>query len=220
MPGKWKLREPFCSGSHLLGAVLSVVALIVLVCLADGRIPHLIGFTLYGASLVALYTASGLYHGVFPAPHAPRRLQRLQRFDHSAIFLLIAGTYAPLCLVTLRGPWGWGLFAAEYTLALVGIVASVGQKRLPDIARITLYLVMGWLVVAVTPPLRAALPPAGLALLVGGGLTYCAGVVVFATDRPHLWPGRFSAHDLWHVFVMAGSVCHFLLMLFFIVPAP
>lgn len=214
---RWRLKEPFCGTSHLAGALLSVAALFVLVRAAAGRPLHMTGFALFGASLVLLYSASSLYHSL---RLGPGQTARLQRFDFIAIFLLIAGTFAPLCLVTLRGAWGWGLLSLEYALAFTGIAAVVTLRdRFPAWLRMTMYLVMGWLVVAVSGPLGNALPPAGVAWLVAGGLTYTLGAVVLATDRPHLWPGRFSAHDLWHVFVLAGSACHFVLMLRYVAPA-
>jgi len=188
----------------------------VLLYLAAGRPRHVVGLTLYGAGLIALYTASALYHSLHVAPRVAALLQRL---DHGAIFLLIAGTYAPVCLVTLHGTLGWSLLAAEYTLALVGVVMVLCRLRLPTVLRVALYLIMGWLALAALGPLSAALPPAGLAWLFAGGVLYTLGTVIFATDRPHLWPGRFSAHDLWHVFVLGGSLCHYILMARFVAPA-
>lgn len=212
---RFRIREPFCGLSHGAGAVLSAVALVVLLVLARGRLWHTLGFAVFGISLILLYSASALYH-CLPAT-TPRALERLQRFDYVAIFLLIAGTYAPICLVALRGSgaWGWGLLAAQYTLAGIGIGGVLlGRRRwrLPDGVRVALYVVMGWMCVIALGPLRAALDPAALGWLLAGGLAYSLGTVIFALDRPHLWPGRFSAHDLWHLFVLGGSACHFVLM--------
>jgi hemolysin III len=210
------LREPFSGLSHLLGAVLSVAALVTLLILAHGNIRQAVSFSVYGASLILLYTASGVYHSLWAKPE---HLDRLQRFDHVAIYLLIVGTYTPVCLISLHGTLGWILCGVECGLAAVGIACSLFWKGFPDWARVVIYIVMGWLVAAALIPLHHALPPAGFHWLVAGGVTYSLGVVVFATDRPHLWPGRFSAHDLWHIFVLAGSACHFILMAFYIAPA-
>lgn len=211
-----RLKEPFSGASHFVGAVLSLAALLVLILAARGRAWHLVGFSLYGASLVALFAASALYHSLRAAP---RTVARLQRIDFIAIFLLIAGTYAPLCLVTLRGPWGWGLLAAEYGLALGGIAAvAFLRHRFPAWLRVTLYAVMTWLAVFVTAPLLTLLSASGFAWLMAGILTYTVGTIILATDRPHLLPGRFSAHDLWHLFVIGGSACHFILMLCYVAP--
>ena len=203
------IKEPFCGLSHGIGAVLSVIALIVLLDLARGRPWHTVAFAIYGVSLILLYTASALYHWL---PVGPPHVYRLMRFDHTAIFLLIAGTFAPVCLLALRGPWGWGLLVAEYTLAAIGI-ASLFWPRVPHAWRVVLYLIMGWISLFAMGPLRASLSPAAFAWLIAGGIVYSMGAAIFALDRPHLWPGKFSAHDLWHVFVLGGSACHFFLML-------
>jgi hemolysin III len=207
------LKEPFCGLSHLVGVVLSGIALVVLLLLAWGRPWHLVSFAIYGASLIVLYTASTLYHSL---PVAARHADRLRRFDHIAIFLLIAGTYVPMCLVTLRGPWGWSLLAAECGMAAIGIAAVLFWANGPDWLRVALYLCMGWLAVIALAPLREALPAAALAWLLGGGVVYTAGTVILATDYPHLRPGKFTAHDLWHLFVLGGSACHFVLMLLYV----
>jgi hemolysin III len=207
------IREPFCGFSHGLGALLSVAALVALLVLAHGKVWHTVSFAVFGVSLIVLYTASTLYHSLWVKP---QQIIKLMRFDHVAIFLLIAGTYAPVCLVGLRGAWGWSLFGVEYGLAIVGIVCSLVWKNFPDWARIGIYLIMGWLIAIAMTPLHHVFPPAAVAWLFAGGIAYCVGTVVFATDRPHLWPGKFSAHDLWHIFVLAGSACHFVLMACFI----
>lgn len=205
------IREPFSGLSHLFGALLSVVGLVVLLTLAHGRLWHIIGFLIYGFSLILLYSSSALYHSL----HLPEtQINHLQRCDHIAIFLLIAGTYAPICLVNLHGAWGWGLLGAVYGIAALGIGIILFWKSAPHWIRVGLYVLMGWLAVLAWPQLRAALPPAALAWTVAGGVVYTLGTIVYATDRPHLWPGKFGAHDLWHVFVLAGSACHFVLMLY------
>jgi hemolysin III len=203
------LRDPFSGLSHLFGAVLAVVGLFCLVTAADGRGLQLAAFSIYGASLVVLYLASGIYHSV---QASPERLAVLRRFDHMAIYLLIAGTYVPLCLIALPGPWGTGLLIAEGAMALVGTVAALSFKGGPSWLRASLYVGMGWLAVVAMGPLSAALPSAALKWLLAGGIVYTVGAVVYVTDRPRLWPGRFGAHDLWHLFVIGGSVCHFVLI--------
>lgn len=208
-PGK-VFREPFSAISHMVGAALSIAALVVLLVLSHGRPWHVVSFSIYGATLIALYTASALHHSLSVRPRYARRLQRL---DHSMIYLLILGSYTPLCLITLRGGWGWSLFGVECGLAVTGIALSVFWKRVPDWVRLMLYLVMGWLIVIALAPLRAAITPFAWGWLVAGGLTYSLGAVIFALDRPHLIPGRFHAHDLWHCFVLAGTVFHFIFML-------
>lgn len=211
-----RVREPFCGLSHGVGVVLSVAALVALLMLARGRLWHTVGFAIYGASLIALYSTSTLYHSLSTSERGEAMLQRL---DHCAIYLLIAGTYTPVCLVTLRGMWGSALLAIVWSLAAVGIASTWCWKSAPDWWRVLLYVLMGWMVVLAMPSLRAAMAPGGVAWLVAGGVVYSIGTVIFALDRPHLWPGRFSAHDLWHLFVLGGSACHFVVMASFVAPA-
>jgi len=209
------IREPFCGFSHGLGVLLSIAALVALLILAHGKLWQTISFAVFGVSLIVLYTASTLYHSLWVKP---QQIIKLMRFDHVAIFLLIAGTYAPVCLVSLRGAWGWSLFGVEYGLAVIGIVCSLVWKGFPDWARIAIYVIMGWLIMIAIVPASHVLGPAGIAWLFAGGAAYSIGTVVFATDKPHLWPGKFSAHDLWHIFVLVGSACHFILMACVIAP--
>lgn len=210
-----RVREPFNGLSHLAGVLFSIAGLLLLVALSVGKPWHLTGFAVYGTTLVVLYLASTLYHSL---PAHPRRLEKLLVFDQVAIFLLIAGTYTPLCLVPLRGSWGWGLLGVVWSVALVGIILRVVWRAIPEWIPVVLYLVMGWMSVAALKPLGAALPGAALHWLFGGGLVYTVGAAVFASQRPRLWPGTFSSHELWHVFVLSGSACHFIVMLCFIAP--
>ena len=210
-----KIKDPFCGVSHGVGALLSIAALAVLLVLARGRVLHLASFAVYGASLIVLYSSSALYHSMRVSPNAEARLQKL---DHCAIYLLIAGSYTPVCLVALGGAWGWGLFAAQWTLAIAGIACRLIWRDAPDWLRVVLYILMGWMVVVALSPLRASLSSAGVAWLLAGGVVYSVGTLIFALDKPHLWPGRFSAHDLWHLFVLGGSACHFVVMARFVAP--
>ncbi|HEX5322493.1 MAG TPA: hemolysin III family protein, partial [Capsulimonadaceae bacterium] len=209
------IREPFCGLSHSLGAALSVAGLVVLLVLAHGRPWQAISFTIYGCCLILLYTSSALYHSLRVGE---RYANWLLCLDHSAIYLLIAGSYAPICLVTLRGVWGWSLLGVECGLAAIGIATTFLRKGAGKRVRIFLCLAMGWLIIGAISPLCRLLPPAALAWMLSAGLVYGIGTVIYATDWPHLWPGRFSAHDLWHVFVLAGSTCYFVLILVFVVP--
>ncbi len=160
--------------------------------------------------MLLLYTASTLHHALRLSPVYARRLQRL---DHAMIYVLIAGTYTPVCLILLRGAWGWSLFGVEAALAAVGVSFSIFWNRVPDWLRVVLYLSMGWLIVVAFAPLRHVLTPSVCGWMIAGGVTYSIGTIIFAADRPHLIPGKFHAHDLWHCFVLAGSVCHFLMIL-------
>ena len=189
----------------------------MLLVAAAGKPLHLVGFAVYGLSLVLLYSASALAHSL---DCSPRNATRLERFDYIAIFLLIAGTYTPLCLVSLRGPWGWGLFAAAWATAAVGIATLFLTKPGLHWPRVATYVAMGWLAVFAAPEINRVLPRGAIALLIAGGVVYSLGAFVFLTKWPRLWPGRFGSHDLWHCMVLAGSAFHFAVMLAYVAPAP
>ena len=202
-----RFREPDNGLTHLAGAVLALAAcgLLLALALGTGSPRHVVAYAVFGASLVALYTASALYHAL---PLGPVGVARLRRLDHIAIFVLIAGSYTPFCLVALRGAWRWGLLAAIWGLAAGGIALKIGWMHAPARLSLALYVAMGWLSVLAIPALLAALPLAGLAWVAAGGLVYTAGAAVFALDRPRLYPGVFGSHALWHLLVIGGSGCH------------
>jgi hemolysin III len=196
--------------THGIGAALGVAALTVLVVYASlaGDPWRIVSTSVYGASLVLLFLASTLYHSF----RKPRVKYVFQVLDHAAIFLLIAGTYTPFALVTLRGPWGWTLFGIVWGLAVLGIAFEAGwMGRFPRLST-ALYLLMGWVGVLVVWPLWQTLPLGGWGWLVAGGLAYTVGVVFFAWERlPY-------HHTLWHLFVLAGAACHFFAVFGYVVP--
>jgi len=197
--------------THGLGLLLAVVGLAALVGLSRSRGDRLpvLACGVFGASLVLLYASSTLYHTV----QAPRAKELLRAVDHSAIFLLIAGTYTPFTLVTLRGPWGWSLFAVVWALAVAGITLRVVLRRRPTALFLALYLTMGWCVVVAARPLFAAVGPSGGALLVAGGLAYSLGVPFY------VWRRLPYHHAVWHLFVLAGSAFHYAAVLRFVARA-
>jgi hemolysin III len=199
--------------THAAGAVLAVVGVVVLAVVArrHGTPRDLFGCVVFGAALVLLYSASTLYHSVGPA-HA-RAKSILRALDHSAIFLLIAGTYTPFTLVTLGGPWGWSLFGVVWGLAVVGIALRLVLRRRPTALFMALYLAMGWSVLVAEKQLVAALVPGGIALLAAGGAAYTVGVVFY------LWHRLPYGHAIWHGFVLAGSACHFAAVLLYVAGA-
>jgi hemolysin III len=206
--GRW-FKDPFAALSHWVGAALAVAGLVLLIVWAEPTPRHVVAVAVYGTTLVLLFAASGLAHTVHCSP---RVASRFDRFDYAAIFLLIAGTYTPLCLVTLGGAWGWTVLAVEWGLALVGVASVTAWPGCPQRLRVALYLAMGWLGVVAVVPLWSRLTPGELGWLLGGGVAYTVGAAIFATNRPTLWPGRFGAHDLWHVLVLLGSACHFVVI--------
>ncbi|MBC8105295.1 MAG: hemolysin III family protein [Anaerolineae bacterium] len=207
------IREPFCGLSHLLGAVLSTAGLIVLLVVADGRVWHLVSFAIYGLALILLYAASGFAHSLHCSAVTSAKLDRL---DYAAIFLLIAGTYTPVCLITLRGPIGWTLFAVEWLIALFGVITVLRGGARSNLARTWLYVLMAWLAVLATPILIRRLAPGAIAWLLAGGVAYSVGAIVFVRRKPVLWPGTFGSHELWHCLVLVGSACHFVVMIRYI----
>ncbi len=204
------LREPFNGASHLAGAALSAAGLVLLLALSRGRPWHVAGFLIYGMSLIGLYTTSGLYHSLHLSERAEQCFQKL---DYIGIFVLIAGTYAPVCLIALRHTIGWPLLAAVYSIGAVGTALTLRKKRSPDWVRVCLYVLMGWLAIAALPQLAAALPAAAIGWLLAGGAAYSVGIGFYATGFPRLRTGRPLGHEVWHCFVLAGSLCHFALML-------
>ena len=193
--------------SHGLGLVLALVALPVLVMSAmrAGDVRFLVGVSVFGATMVLLYLASTLYHST--THEAAKRIFRL--FDHTAIFLLIAGTYTPFALGVLRGPWGWSMLAAVWTLAIVGIVLKVIARTRHSRISIVLYVVMGWMAIVAVKPMFALIPVPGILLIFAGGIAYTGGLGFFAAHRI-----RYN-HLIWHLFVIAGTICHFFAVLWY-----
>jgi hemolysin III len=214
---KGRLREPVNGLTHLAGGLLAVVGLVVLLATAAsaGRVDQLVAFGIFGLSLVALYTASTLYHLL---PLSPSGVARLRRLDHVAIFVLIAGTYTPFCLLAIGGAWRWGLLVLIWGLALCGVLLKVLWMDAPRWLSVVLYLSMGWVAVVAAPALLQAVPAGGMAWVLAGGLIYSAGALVYGFKRPNPIPGSFGFHEVWHVFVVAGSACHFWAVLHYVAP--
>ncbi len=204
-------EELINSITHGAGLALSIAGLAVLVTLAalKGTAWHIVSCSVYGATLVLLYTASTLYHSV----RSPRLKRFFRILDHASIYLLIAGTYTPFMLVNLRGGWGWTLFGLVWGLAAVGILFKIFFVDRFAIASTVVYLLMGWLVVIAIKPLLMLVPGGGILWLLAGGLAYTLGVVFFA------WEKMPYNHAVWHVFVLTGSVCHYFAVLFYVLPA-
>jgi hemolysin III len=196
--------ERFNSISHLVGACLALVGTVVLVVLASlhGDALKIVSLSIYGASLLTLYTSSTLYHSL-----RGRAKRVFRHLDHTAIYLLIAGSYTPLTLVVLRGRLGWGLCAAVWTLAAIGAVQEFRKVKGERILSVVIYVTMGWLAVVALGPLARAIGTAGLAGLLAGGILYTTGIVFYALDR------RLPVfHGIWHLFVLGGSVAHYVVV--------
>jgi hemolysin III len=200
--------EKFNALTHLVGAVLALVGTIVLVVLAavGGDPWKVVGVAIYGVTLLLLYTFSTLYHSL-----RGRAKNVLRELDHQSIYLLIAGSYTPFCLVTLRGPWGWSLLGIVWGLAALGGLQELRPRNGPRVLSVVIYLLMGWVVLVALVPLRQALGPAGFAWVAAGGMFYTVGIVFYALDT------RLThAHGVWHLFVIAGSVTHYFAILHYV----
>jgi len=196
--------------SHGIGLVLSLAGFFALVTLAvlRGGVWHIVGVSVYGASLVTLYLASTAYHGV----SRPRIKRALRTADHIAIYLLIAGTYTPFTLISLHGAWGWTLFGIVWGLALLGIVMKLAWRTHPEALSLGVYLVMGWVCIIAIKPILETLPIAAFAWLLAGGLAYSIGTIFYIKDsRPYF-------HTIWHFFVILGSALHFYAVMFYVLP--
>jgi hemolysin III len=200
--------ERFNSITHLVGALLALTGSVLLIVLAvrSGDPWRIVSFSIYGAMLLILYLVSTLYHSV-----AGRSKDVLRKFDHCAIYLLIAGSYTPFALVTLRGPWGWSLFGVVWGLALLGVLQEIWLARGARIISLVIYLLMGWLATIAVVPLIDALSWNGFLWLAAGGLFYTLGIVFYATDHKVR-----HGHGVWHLFVLAGSACHYFAVLLYV----
>ncbi|WP_313329334.1 PAQR family membrane homeostasis protein TrhA, partial [Stutzerimonas balearica] len=194
--------------THLVGAALASVGAIWLLVLAalDGSPAKIVSVAIYGLSLILLYSISTLYHSL-----RGRAKVVMRKLDHLSIYLLIAGSYTPFCLVTLAGAWGWTLFGIVWGLAVIGMLQEIKPRSEARVLSLVIYAVMGWVVLVAVKPLFAALGGAGFAWLLAGGICYTVGIVFFVfDDRFRHW------HGIWHIFVMVGSLLHFIAILFYV----
>jgi hemolysin III len=197
--------------SHGIGALLSIAALVLmlLVSLQAGDHWHLASSIVYGSSLILLYSSSTLYHAI---SHSDIK-RRLRQLDHAAIFILIAGTYTPFTLINLRDDWGLPLFGLIWLVALCGVIIELATGLKYKKLSLVLYLGMGWLVIVAIQPMLSNVATEGLLLLLGGGLSYSFGVIFYA------WKRLFMHHAIWHLFVLTGSILHFLAVYYYVLPA-
>lgn len=201
--------ERFNAITHLIGAVLAIAGSIMLIVLTaqDGDTWKKASVSIYSVTLVLLYSFSALYHSL-----RGRAKNILRELDHQGIYLFIAGSYTPFCLVTLRGPWGWSLLGVVWGLAIFGCLQELWFKNSARILSLLIYIVMGWVALVALAQLLNALGPAGFAWLVSGGLLYTIGIVFYVIDT------RLThAHGIWHIFVIAGSASHYIAILLYVV---
>ena len=206
-----RIKDPVSSLTHLVGAIIAIpmTVLLILRSCAVGSAWHVVSFAIFGAALILLYTASAVYHML---PISEKAQAVLRRIDHMMIFVLIAGTYTPICLVPLRGAWGYTLLALVWTIAAAGIVLKALWMDAPRWLSSIIYVAMGWIVVIALYPLAHSVSTGALALLFAGGLTYTIGAVIYALKKPYFHFRFFGFHELFHLFVMGGSAFHIAFM--------
>jgi hemolysin III len=200
-----KLREPVNSLTHWVGAILALIGLIALLIVGWGTPLKIISLTIYGISLIAMFSASATYHMVRVKDKA---LEIFRKIDHSAIFLLIAGTYTPFCVNAFSGFWKWGMLSIVWSLAAIGIIVKVFYIGAPRWVNAGIYVVMGWLSVAAGQML-SALPVWVFTWLIVGGIVYTLGAIIYATKIFNFKPGVFGFHEVWHIFVLLAAAAHF-----------
>jgi hemolysin III len=210
-----KFREPVNGLTHLITAGAALVGLVVLLVIGWGQPGKVASLAIYGTSLVLLFLASGIYHSVKAKPET---MLKLRKFDHSAIYLLIAGTYTPICFNMLDGFWKWGMLGVVWGLALIGIGVKIFLIQAPRWVTAGVYIVMGWLCILGIQEILNALPLGALIWLVAGGVLFTLGAVVYITKRMDFVPGTFGFHEVWHIFVILGALAHFVMIAVYIAP--
>lgn len=201
--------ERFNAWTHLLGTLLALSGAIWLIAVTarSDDLLNTFSVSVYGVTLVMLYSISTIYHSL-----RGRAKRVLRKLDHLSIYLLIAGSYTPFCLISLRGPWGWSLFGIVWTLAAIGMLQEIKPRSEARVLSLVIYAVMGWIVLVAIKPLLASLGLAGFLWLAAGGVFYTVGIIFFAFDQ------RFRHwHGIWHLFVIAGSLAHFIAIMFYVV---
>lgn len=201
-----KIREPFNAVSHLIGAATALIGMIVLLLLGGSSILKVLAVVIYSLGLFSLLLSSGLYHA---AVTSPQRTLILRKLDHSAIYVLIAATYTPFCLIAFSGFYQWGILSIIWLLALTGIIVKVWIINTPRWLTAGIYILMGWLCIFAVREMLLRIPPISLGWLLAGGIIYTIGAVIYITKRGNFFPGVFGFHELWHVFVLLGAAAHF-----------
>ncbi len=209
-------REPVNSITHLLGILFAIIGTILLILhsISPEKPIHIVTFAIFGSGLLLLYSASTLYHGLRVSE---KWISRFNKIDHVMIFILIAATYTPICLVVLKGAWGWGIFGSVWGIAVIGSIKKLfwfsGKKWIST----SIYLLMGWLIIIAIWPLIQILAIGGLIWLATGGILYSLGAVIYGFERPNPFPGNFGFHEIFHLFILGGSVSHYILMYLYVV---
>jgi len=201
-----KLREPFNGLSHLGGAIAAIFGQIALLVVGWSGAAKIISLFIYGLSLILLFSVSTIYHITKAKPSI---LQTLRKLDHCAVFILIAGTYTPFCIIAFTGFYRWGLLAIIWTIAVIGIVVKIFYVSAPRWLNAIVYITMGWICISAVGQMPAVLPVKTFVWLIFGGVIYTLGAAIYATKIFNFIPGRFGFHEVWHIFVLLGALAHF-----------
>jgi hemolysin III len=202
-----KLREPVNGLTHLGGAIIAFFGLIAMLLISWGATTKIVSVLVYGLGLISMFFASAIYH---MAKVKTATLQVLRKIDHSAIFLLIAGTYTPYCLIAFTGFWRWGLLSIIWTIAVIGIAVKIVSINSPRWLHVAIYVVMGWLCIMAAPQMAHVMPIRAITWLIVGGVIYTFGALVYAPRIFAFVPGKFGFHEVWHIFVLVGALAHFI----------
>jgi len=211
-----KFREPVNGLIHFSAAIAAVIGSGFLISSGSNNFVKTMALGVYGVSLILLFAASAAYHLV---KAGPKIIANLRKFDHAAIFVLIAGTYTPICAIMFNGFWRWGFLAVVWTLAVTGIVVTMFIMNAPRWLTAGVYIVMGWLCLLALGEMTRVLQASALVWLGVGGVIYTLGAVVYAAKKPDFFPGKFGFHEVWHIFVILGALAHFISIAVFIAPA-
>lgn len=213
---KMTIREPINSISHLFGIILSAIGMLFLLIhsIHSGSYIKILSSIIFSIGLIGLYSASTIYHWYIASKNT---IEKLRKFDHSMIYVLIAATYTPVCLITLKGLTGYILLSIVWTLAVLGIVLKLFWLNAPRWLYTSFYLILGWAAIFVIYPLYKLLPASGLFLLLAGGMFYSIGAVIYGTKSKKIRIGKFGFHEIFHIFILLGSFTHYIMIYKYII---
>lgn len=210
-----RMKEPVNTWTHFVTFLAAIAGLVFLIILSKNNVSKLITMTIYGSSLILLYGASSLYHWVKASPRVELLLKKI---DHISIYFLIAGSYTPVFYYGLDGAWKWTMLISVWTLAAIGMLLKVWFIHLPRYVSTAFYVTLGWIAVVPFVKLISSLPVGAMVLMVAGGVAYTIGAIIYATKKLNFFPNRFGFHEIFHLFVSAGSIVHFVMIALYLLP--
>jgi len=213
--GLLKMKEPVNTWTHLVTFIAAIAGLAFFILVTKGNLPKLIAMTIYGISVVILYGASSIYHWVRTTP---RKVLMLKKIDHVSIYFLIAGSYTPVLFYGLTGAWKWSMLIAVWTLAIAGMLLKIWFIHAPRYISTAFYVMLGWIALVPFVQLIKNLPAGAIMMMFGGGVAYTVGAVIYATKCFNFWPNRFGFHEIFHLFIVVGTVTHFVMMTLYFLP--